>query len=1011
MKRNLRNLWSVLCFLPLGFLAGCNSGSGSSVPPPTGTTTNVAPAITGNPSSQTVTAGQTATFTASASGTPTPTVQWQVSTGGGTFANIAGASSTTLMITATTASQNGNKYQAVFTNSVGSATTTAAPLTINFAPTITQQPTNQTVPAGNPASFTASANGNPAPTVQWQASAGGGAFTNIAGATSTTLTLTGTTSAQNGNQYQAVFTNSVGTTTTTAATLAVTSVAAAPAVGGAAFDGPVVGATINAYAVSSTGVVGTTPLASTVTKADGSYALTLPAGFSGPALITSLGGTYVDDATGQTEQAGPLSVLVPDASGTVTAELTPLTSMAAQLALELAAATGTSPASIANTLYTDLGAEFGGVSNPMNTPLVDVATANCAALASQASVDMSLVVAALSQLASQYGVTSASLTAALIQDYSDGVFDGAVNRRPLGVPLASGTGYITLCAIEGDCTGSASQLPQAIATAITAFQSSTANVCGATISPTVLANLNNPEFLIGNPPAGQVTVSVNGTITGLNPNAVARLNMGTDDLPNNCTTNTGPACPGVVFTIFGNGPFSGVGGTQFSGFTGWRLSVTASDSLNENCSITAPFPKIGSIPPNATTMSISGIPISCSAVTYPVTVAVTGLASGQSVQFQNSGVDTLTVSGSNANPLFASFSTQLTYGSAYDVTISTQPSSETCTVKGTGMGTVNPNATVSVDCGTSGTTGLLSNPNGLALSNDQTLLYLANAGGNEVLVYNIARSSTTGAVTALNLNTSITSDIVNPTRLTFDATGEFLYVTNFGPSGSNGWVSVYDTLNSNAEVTADKITAGISRPLGVAVDTSGDVYVADNSSNAISVYQPQSGGGFAQASYSPLSSDAAGNQFFAPGALAFYSLVYLGDYIVVGTGAGNEFVYPAPLTNTSTPLFTLSASTCASAPTGPTGFALSAGIFGGLPPSFFISNYYGDDVLDYGFASFASGGACPTPIAQTTAGSNKGPEGVAIDAAGNVFVTNAGANSLVVYPSAALGTAPTLTVQ
>src|SRR5271154_4926300 len=157
MKRNLRNLWSVLCFLPLGFLAGGNSGSGSSVRPPTGTTTNVAPAITGNPSSQTVTAGQTASFTASASGTPTPTVQWQVSAGGGAFTNVAGATSTTLAITATTASQNGNQYQAVFTNSVGSAKTTAATLTVNFAPTITQQPTNQTASAGNPAAFTAAA--------------------------------------------------------------------------------------------------------------------------------------------------------------------------------------------------------------------------------------------------------------------------------------------------------------------------------------------------------------------------------------------------------------------------------------------------------------------------------------------------------------------------------------------------------------------------------------------------------------------------------------------------------------------------------------------------------------------------------------------------------------------------------------------------------------------------------------------------------------------------------------
>jgi sugar lactone lactonase YvrE len=930
-------------------------------------------------------------------------VQWQLSSNGGAFASIPGATSTTLTLTGTTASQNGSQYEAVFTNTAGSATTTAATLTVNFAPTVTQQPTNQTVNAGQPASFTASANGNPAPTVQWQLSSNGGAFASIPGATSTTLTLTGTTTSQNGNQYQAIFTNSIGSGTTTAATLTVNSPAG---VGGAAFDGPVVGATIDAYSVSSVGVVGTTAIASTVTDPNGNYSLTLPSGFSGPLLITSLGGTYVDDATGQTEQAGPLSVLVPDASGTVTAELTPLTSMVAQLALQLAAAAGSSPESIATTLYTDLGTEFGGLSNIMSTPLVDVATPNCATGASQASVDMSLAVAALSQLGSEYGVTSASLTAALIQDYaSDGIFDGAANSAPIAVPLSNGSGSVNLCTIEGDCTGSTSQLPQTIATAITAFQSSTANVCGATVSQTTLANLNNPTLLVANPPAGVVPVSVSGGITGLNPNQVARLRVGTLGLPNHCATTTAPACPGVVFSITGNGSFSGAGGTAFSGFTGTVLSVTVSDEGHEACAITAPSSKYSNVTPN-TPVSINGIQISCGTVTYPVSVWVSGLTSGQSVQFQNSGVDTLTVS----NNGIISFSTQLSWGSAYDVTISTQPSSETCTVQGTGMGTIDPNALVFVDCGTSGATGVLSNPNGLLLSNDQTLLYLANAGGNQVLIYNITRSATTGAVTALNLNASITADIVNPTRLALDATGEFLYVTNFGPSGSNGWVSVYDTLNGNAELTADKISAGISRPLGVAVDKSGDVYVAENSADAISVFQPQSGGGFAQASFSPIAADGAGNQFFAPGALAFYSLVNLGDYIVVGTGNGNELVYAAPLTNTSTPLFALSDSTCIGAPAGPTGFALSAGIFGGLAPSFFISNYYGGDVLDYGFASFASGGACPAPLTQTPSNSNNGPEGVAIDADGNVFVTNAGGNSLVVYPAAALGAPPTLTV-
>jgi hypothetical protein len=182
-----------------------------------------APAVTRNPVSQTVTAGQTATFTAAASGNLVPTVQWQVSTDGGhTFANIAGATGTTLTLANTTGSQNGFMYRAVFTNGVGSATTAAATLTVRYAPVVTVNPVSQSVSAGQTVTFTAAATGNPAPTVQWQVSTdGGNTFTNIAGATTMTLILSNTTSSENGYHYRAVFTNSLGSTTTTEAILSV----------------------------------------------------------------------------------------------------------------------------------------------------------------------------------------------------------------------------------------------------------------------------------------------------------------------------------------------------------------------------------------------------------------------------------------------------------------------------------------------------------------------------------------------------------------------------------------------------------------------------------------------------------------------------------------------------------------------------------------------------------------------------------------------------------------------
>src|SRR5664279_2600462 len=120
------------------------------------------PAITTNPVDVTINAGGTAVFTAAATGAPTPTVQWQFSTdGGATFNNVAGATTTTLTVPNVLAGQNGTKFRAVFTNASGSATTTAATMTVNTPPTLITNPVSQSISAGSNVSFTAAASGNP----------------------------------------------------------------------------------------------------------------------------------------------------------------------------------------------------------------------------------------------------------------------------------------------------------------------------------------------------------------------------------------------------------------------------------------------------------------------------------------------------------------------------------------------------------------------------------------------------------------------------------------------------------------------------------------------------------------------------------------------------------------------------------------------------------------------------------------------------------------------------------
>src|SRR6201999_432321 len=81
---------------------------------------------------------------------------------------------------------------------------------------------------------------------------------------------------------------------------------------------------------------------------------------------------------------------------------------------------------------------------------------------------------------------------------------------------------------------------------------------------------------------------------------------------------------------------------------------------------------------------VTSVVVTCT-TTPPVTFSVGGTTSGLSgaVVLQNNGGDNLSVT---TNGAFA-FATKLASGSAYSVTVLTQPSGQTCTVSG-GTGTV-----------------------------------------------------------------------------------------------------------------------------------------------------------------------------------------------------------------------------------------------------------------------------------------------------------------------------------
>ena len=94
--------------------------------------------------------------------------------------------------------------------------------TVKYAPTITTQPTSQTVTEGGTATFTVVTSGTEPLSYQWQQSTDSGqSWADIGGATDATYTTEATTTSMNGYQYRCVVSNSAGSITSDAVSLTV----------------------------------------------------------------------------------------------------------------------------------------------------------------------------------------------------------------------------------------------------------------------------------------------------------------------------------------------------------------------------------------------------------------------------------------------------------------------------------------------------------------------------------------------------------------------------------------------------------------------------------------------------------------------------------------------------------------------------------------------------------------------------------------------------------------------
>lgn len=198
-------------------LCHCGGGGGGSSAPAAS-----APAITGQPQSQAAAIGATATFTVTATGSGPLAYQWRK---GGT--DLAGATSASYTTPVLAAGDNGASYSVSVSNAQGSVLSGAATLTVMAAPGITTQPLNQSVIAGQTATFTVAASGGGTLAYQWQRNG-----VDIPSATASTFNLTGAALSDSGAQFRVKVSNAVGSLTSSSALLTVVSAPSSVAITG-----------------------------------------------------------------------------------------------------------------------------------------------------------------------------------------------------------------------------------------------------------------------------------------------------------------------------------------------------------------------------------------------------------------------------------------------------------------------------------------------------------------------------------------------------------------------------------------------------------------------------------------------------------------------------------------------------------------------------------------------------------------------------------------------------------
>jgi gliding motility-associated-like protein len=410
-------------------------------------TINPSTSISSNPSSMTVCAGTNALFSVGATGTGV-SYQWQVNTGSG-FGNIAngaqytGVATANLTVVKPAYSMNGYQYQCIVSGNCAPATalSTAATLTVNPVATVTMQPANVSSCSGSTVTFSVGATGG-AVGYQWMQKVSPGVFSAISnggvysGATTSTLTLTGITTAMNTYQYLCVLTLGSCPINSDSASLTVNAQ-------------PILVIT-NPAAVCAPGTVDIT--AAAVTAGSSTYggtltywkdaAATMP--LSGPNAIAVSGTYYIRVATSPVCYAiMPVTVTVNAVPALVITNPAPVC-YPGTIDLTAPAVTAGSASGLAYTYFTNAGATT-TLSNPNEVAtsgtyyIKGTAATSCSSVAPVTATINALPVASISYAGTPYCATGVATVT------QTGV-SGGVYSSTAGLSINGGTGAVNLVA-------------------------------------------------------------------------------------------------------------------------------------------------------------------------------------------------------------------------------------------------------------------------------------------------------------------------------------------------------------------------------------------------------------------------------------------------------------------------------------------------------------------------------------------------------------------------------------